>query len=55
MSRVLLNVSQLLLVGTFLSEAFGRLAVVWRGVAIAVLMASFVGGIWFATDDTEGN
>jgi hypothetical protein len=53
LSRVFLNVSQLLLVGMFLSEAFGRLALEWRVLALVVIGISFVAGIWFATDDKK--
>jgi len=53
LSRVFLNVAQLMLVGMFLSEAFGRLGLIWRGVAVAVLIASFGAGIWFASDDDK--
>lgn len=44
---------QLLMVGMFLSEAFGRLAVPWRVAAWTVMGISFALGIWFATDDGE--
>jgi hypothetical protein len=48
LSHVFLDVFKLLMVGVFLSEAFGRLKLPWRAVAFVVLGSSFILGIWFA-------
>ena len=50
LSKVFLNVFQLLLVGMFLSEAFGNLMLAGRLVAVLLLVMSLVLGAWLATD-----
>ena len=53
LSRVFLNVFQLLLVGMFLSEAFGKLELLWKIVAIVFMVLFIVLGTWLATDKEE--